>query len=152
MKSWFLLPLRALRGVGRIPPSDLAILSEAGLFLALARVAVAVVPFRLLVRRFGRPVEPAHGSDFVPARLLVFRVRWAVLAVAARAPLSSPCLPQAIAAKLMLSRRGVPTTIHLGVKNPSTGALAAHAWLSAGPIVVTGKAGHRSFTEVARFA
>ena len=99
MKSWLLLPLRALRGVGRIPPSDLAILSEAGLFLALARVAVAVVPFRLLVRRFGRPIEPAHGPDFVPVRIPVSRVRWAVLAVAARVPLSSPCLPQAMAAK-----------------------------------------------------
>lgn len=128
------------------------LLAEAGLLLALARAAVILVPFPFLARRFGRPVEPSLESDVIPARLPVSRVRWAVRAVSSRAPLKSPCLPQAIAAKVMLARRGVPATLHLGVRKDVTEGLAAHAWLSAGPLVVTGQAAKPSFTEVARFA
>lgn len=51
---------------------------------------------------------------------------------------------QAIAGKAILNRRGVANTLILGAKlqrsdeDPDGNAMAAHAWLRAGPIVLLG--------------
>lgn len=48
-------------------------------------------------------------------------------------PFKAICLPQAIAAKLMLERRGVASSLHLGaaLHTRSGKAFEAHAWLDA---------------------
>lgn len=150
MLTWARFAGRTGRGLLRVPPGDAAILAEAAILLAAAQLVVRLLPFRLLLRRLRTTarVEPAAAG---PSRA-VRRVRWAVDTAAARVPWSAPCLPQALAARLMLRWRGVPTTLHLGVGKDSKDALAAHAWLCAGSVVVTGRPGHRSFAEVARFA
>lgn len=57
-----------------------------------------------------------------------------------------------MAAKAMLARRGVASTMHLGVM-PSENAsgIGAHAWLSVGPMVVTGAAARPGHAELGRF-
>lgn len=76
------------------------------------------------------------------------RVAWAIGAAARRTPWRSKCLEQAIAAKLMLRRRQVPSTMYLGV------ALSrdAHAWLRVGAVDLIGGGGHEGFAVVATFA
>jgi Transglutaminase-like superfamily len=72
--------------------------------------------------------------------------------VAARnVPWSAVCLPQAMAAKAMLARRGCGSSFHLGANYNAQGKLIAHAWLVAGGTVVVGAAGIGGVTPLARF-
>lgn len=117
-----------------------AVLVEAGVLLAGARLAVVALPFKTLAPRLGTRTEPATAMpDVDPARLRA--VTWAIGTVSARTPWRSMCLEQAIAAKAMLRLRRIPNTLHLGVARMETDAsrpFIAHAWVRCGEVNVTG--------------
>ena len=48
---------------------------------------------------------------------------------AARLAPGASCLPQAIAVKLLMTRRGLAAQLRIGVARDARGALAAHAWV-----------------------
>jgi hypothetical protein len=65
--------------------------------------------------------------------------------------LSATYLVQALAAKIMLTRRGICSTLYLGAAKAGEG-LAAHAWLRSGSVIVTGGPGRERFTVISTFA
>lgn len=138
----------------RLPIARQILVVEAVIWLALAQLALLFVPFRLLAARFGT-VATAHAqpdSRFSDPQLDRAReVGWAVTRAARYVPFRAVCLPQAIAAKAMLSRRHIASVMHFGVAKKSEAPMAAHAWLDAGPVEVTGYPVTPDFVEVARF-
>jgi hypothetical protein len=66
-------------------------------------------------------------------------------------PWPATCLVQTLAAGRMLAARRVGTVAVLGVDRDGD-ELRAHAWLKAGPVIVTGAPVHAGFTPVAVFA
>jgi hypothetical protein len=119
---------------------------EAILALALARLIVLAVPFRLIAPWLSRTPETDACDE-----ALVSAVRMAVAAAARNVPWNAACLPQAMAAKAMLTRRGCGSSFHLGAGFDGQGQLIAHAWLVAGGTIVVGAAGIASVTPLARF-
>lgn len=68
------------------------------------------------------------------------------------APWTANCFPQALAASAMLRLYRVPYTLHFGLcHSPGGRELKAHAWVSAGPVNVTGGASFQQFTVVGTF-
>ena len=65
-------------------------------------------------------------------------------------PRRTHCLICAVAARAMLARRGYGSTLSLGA-DLSKSSLAAHAWLLAGSIIVTGRENMTAYREVTRF-
>ena len=132
---------------------DRGLLMEAVVFLALARGAVCTVPFKAIVPYLRRttPVktEAVEHEWVEEAR----RVGWAVRAVASRTVWDSNCLAQAIAGRIMLWRRGIPSAVYLGAAKMDDvpGPLAAHAWLRCATGTITGAAGQERFTIIAIF-
>lgn len=126
--------------------ADRFLVCEAILALALARLIVLTVPFRLMAPWLSR----APQTDACDEALLL-RVRKAVTTAARNVPWNAVCLPQAIAAKAMLTRRGCGSSFHLGAGFNAQGQLIAHAWLVAGGTIVVGAAGIGSVTPLARF-
>lgn len=126
--------------------ADRRLVGEAVLMLALARFVVITVPFRLMAPWLARAPETGVCDD-----VLVVRVRKAVTTAARNVPWNAVCLPQAMAAKAMLARRGCGSAFHLGADFDAQGKLIAHAWLVVGGTVVVGAAGIRSVTPLARF-
>ncbi len=61
------------------------------------------------------------------------------------------CLAQSLGAQVMLTRRGLPSTIHVGFLRAEAGQVEGHAWLEADGQVVTGDVGLESFTRTATF-
>ena len=53
-------------------------------------------------------------------------------------PFKAVCLPQAMAARVMLKRRGVASVMHFGAARGQEKPLDAHAWLDAAGVEVTG--------------
>jgi hypothetical protein len=129
-----------------------ALLLEALAWLCWAKLLLRLFPFRWIAPRLGR--LQAESAPAVPQqeRPRVQRISWAVQAVARHVPLGLVCLPQAMAAKWMLRRRRIASTLYLGVARPDEATLTAHAWLRAGDRILTGRAESRTHQTIATFA
>ena len=148
---------RALRRFISLPNAQRRLLAEAVAWLAFARLALLAVPFRTLAARFGKASAAAEGlsqPDSLTAiqAELAREIGWAITRAARHVPFSASCLPQAIAARAMLNRRRVASVMHFGVAKTIDTGLAAHAWLDAGTVEVTGFPVASEFTEIARFS
>ena len=137
---------RKLRTFLNMQGADRFLVGEAMLMLAFARLIVLIVPFRFVAPWLSRAPQ-ASSSDMV----LLGRVRKAMIVATRNVPWNAVCLPQAMAAKAMLARRGCGSSFHLGANLDSQGKLIAHAWLAAGGMVVVGAAGISNVTPLARF-
>jgi hypothetical protein len=111
---------------------------EAWLRLAASKCRLRAQPFRAIAPALGHPVptadlelseDPCPGAD---------RIGWAVRTASRYTLWTSGCLPQAIAAKQMLRRRGLPSTVYFGMARTPNGTLRAHAWVRAGATPVVG--------------
>ena len=94
---------------------------EAVAWLLLARLALIFIPFPRLARRLGAFVAP-NDARALQAKTkgsqeqieLAEEIGWAVTRSARYVPFKAVCLPQAMAARIMLKRRGVTSVLHFG--------------------------------------
>ena len=145
---------RSLRALARASWPDRALVAEAALSLALARAGVIAVPFRLIADRLGAHMEESDCTDDPGGAELGRRIGWAIGVVSARVPWRTKCLEQALAAKAMLRRRGIPNTLYLGVARTADreAALNSHAWLRTGTLHVTGGSHVDRYAVLSTFA
>jgi hypothetical protein len=136
-------------------PAQRAVLLEATVWLALARVALALFPFRVVAARLGEVCPPAVAAARIaqlengPGKVDAAKVvGWAVRKMAGKVPFRAVCLQQGVAAKMMLKRRGIQSALHFGVA-PGIAGLDAHAWLNTAGAKVTGYPVGNRFTELA---
>lgn len=129
------------------------LLVEAATLLLAARVALAVCPFRFLRRGLGTFEPPSAGTAGAAKEniALALQVRWAIALTTRHLPFEAVCLPQAIAAQLLLRRRRVASLMHLGVALANERKLQAHAWLEAAGIGITGYPVASDLSELGHF-
>lgn len=138
----------------------LALLEAAG-WLLIAWVAVRCVPFRRIAPFLGKvaAVDKEDADDRIEYSRQDERLQvgLAIARASHHLPWECTCLMQAIAGRAMLKRRGRPTALYLGVAKVGAGSaeateyLAAHAWLSSGGMIVTGRSEAERFTPLACF-
>jgi hypothetical protein len=134
-----------LRRFLQMPNRQRVLLLEAALFLGLARLALLALPFGRIAPWLQRSPDSGAGDTAT-----VLAVGQAVAIAARNVPWNAVCLPQAMAAKAMLARRGQGSALHLGAARAGDG-LTAPAWLVAGGEVVVGEAGIAEVAPLARF-
>jgi hypothetical protein len=66
-------------------------------------------------------------------------------------PLFKKCLTKAIVAKYMLNKRGIRTTLYIGLAKNDQKKLIAHAWLKWGNNIITGRRGIENFKAISQF-
>jgi len=137
---------RKLRSMHALTWRERGRVLEAMAILAAARLALALLPYRIYSRWLTG--DGASGAADIE---LIARVRRGVQIAARNLPFAAPCLPQAMAAKVMLARRGAGSSVCVGAAPADTGDLALHAWLEAGGVVVIGNLARSGMTPVARF-
>ncbi len=135
-----------LRTFAGLSTAERLMIFEAVLMLAVARLLILTLPFRVLAHWLARAPDKDACSDALPVR-----VRRAVTIAARNVPWNAVCLPQAMAAKAMLARRGRGSAVHLGARLDPEGRVIAHAWLVTGDTIVVGAAGSRNVAPLARF-
>jgi len=127
------------------------LLVEAACWLAVARLTLLLIPFRvvepLLGRRMAESPQEDPGDPDIPDR-----IGWAVRVASAYTPWRTKCLAEAMACKAMLRRRGLASTLYLGTAKDAAAGLDAHAWLRCGSQILTGKTLLDQYTFIARFA
>ncbi len=149
---------RPLRRFGQVSGQRRALVVEAVACLLVARLALIFVPFPRLARRLGTLVPPgdarvqaAQTAQSAQQAQLAQEIGWAVTRSARYVPFKAVCLPQAMAARVMLKRRGVASTLHFGAAKGRDKPLDAHAWLDAAGVEVTGYPVAREFAEIGCF-
>ncbi len=125
-------------------------LGEAAALLLLARVAVALVPFRTLMSLVSRPPRrnEVSGRERNRARR---EVSSAVARASWHFPVKTTCLHRAMTAQSMLRRRGVGATLFYGAATLPGKGLTAHAWVNDGDRGVVGFEEASRYTVLARF-
>jgi len=141
--------IAALARLSRLPAVDRGPTCEAALLLLLVRLALATLPLGAMLRLF-RIHQGAAAAGRIDRHAADVIAR-AIARTSRHVPFRAVCLQQAFAALLMLRRRGLAATVHLGVLREG-GELNAHAWSQCGDVPVTGVTAARGFTPVAVFA
>lgn len=144
--------LRSWRARARIvqglPWSDRALLAETYVALGVARLMVLTLPFRWIAARLDAPAS--GGGEWDGAPETTDRIARALAVVSRRTPWRSNCLARALACRMMLARRGVSSTLVLGVDKQGD-RMEAHAWLECGGRILTGGEERDRFTIITTF-
>jgi hypothetical protein len=130
----------------RLRLADVPMLAEALAALALASLAVALLPFR-------RVAALASSTGRGPARTdaeAVRRARSALIGWARRVPWRAVCFQKGLAVHWMLRRRGIPSVLLYGARRDGEG-LAAHVWVDVDGETVIGGDEAPNFACLARF-
>jgi hypothetical protein len=120
-------------------------LREAIAFLAISRLAILFLP----------PKQVLAWAARSPRRIYRFSgyeiewISWAVETAAARW-LRAVCLPRALAAQMMLRRRGIASSLCLGVAHEHD-TLITHAWVEIGANIIVGGGERHRFTKLSEF-
>lgn len=148
---------RWLHKAARLSWRQWLLLIEASGAMAYAWLALRVLPFRRVSATWGAPLRQAPPFTFTfnlntaPLDPRAEQVGWAIRSVNHRLPWQGTCLIQAVAARQMLRRRRIANVLYFGVRHSTTKPIDAHAWLSVGQHVLTGKRGHRQFSIISVF-
>ena len=119
----------------RLPAADRRLLREAAVSLALASVAIRLLPFRRLERLLTTSRAQLASRDAVAPG----RICRAVEAWGRRVPWRAMCFQQGLAVHWMLRRRGAASRLHYGAAHDgAAGRIAAHVWVSVDGCVVIG--------------
>lgn len=107
------------------------------LYAAWFRFCIKFVEMKKLQPHFGicgeESPETASEEDYQYARLVGRQVGRS----ANKTPWESKCLVRALTAQKLLKKKGIESTMYLGVKTEE-GKMVAHAWLRVGKLYVTG--------------
>ena len=119
--------------------------------LATARLLILFVDFRKWRSALGLLGQGA--ASYEEQVLDLAQIKYAkstgreVALIARRARFDAVCLPQAMAARWLLARRGISSHVVMGSRRDIVdGALLLHAWLMVGDNIITGASEAEEFT------
>lgn len=119
----------------RLEQADRWLVVEAVVLMGTAQAGLRTVSFLSLRRVFDAAKRLRSNS-----KVATSRIAWAIGAAAQVLPRRT-CLHDALAADVMLCRRGYPSALRLGVRKGQADdvQLEAHAWVESGDAIVSGQ-------------
>ncbi len=129
-----------------LPPQRRRLAIEAWRWVTIYRVGLALLPPGVVLRRGeARATSAPEPADARPD--LLPDLQWALLAASRRVP-GARCLAQALAARTLLARRGLSSSLRFGGRKKEDGTFEAHAWLESRGRVVYGEDRSDLFTRI----
>jgi len=118
---------------------DKFLLLIAGMLSLYFGLIVLIFPFKSIVSILGTKAKVLSNELSLPEIQKVKRVEKCISRLSRHFPIKIKCLPKAMAAKYILKRYGLDSTLYIGVSLVKTKSFHAHAWLVCGGIIVSGK-------------
>lgn len=150
MQSFYQWIKRINKFLFKVSIKEKLLFVEAFFLTGLMRAKILKVPFNKLKEELGtyntESVDDVVIDDYKKAKI----VRDVVVTISKFTPWESLCLVQAMTVQRMLKKRGISTTIYLGV-NKENQNMVAHAWIRCGKMFVTGGDGS-GYATVAKFS
>ncbi len=114
------------------------LLFEAWRWLLEVRLALWVMPFRSAHQRYDVERVAARRGGRILAAAEPEAVATAIRRARRLVP-AGTCLPQAMAARALLARRGIGSDLRIGVGKDARGRLQAHAWVEIEGRIIIGE-------------
>ena len=119
------------------------------LYVAYYRLCLLLLPMTRIEKMMGIRGEESAAEETPENIRLAKLVGFHVNRVTQHLPLERKCFVRALTARKVLLKRGVNSTLSMGV-TLENGKMAAHAWLRCGLLYVTGGTGE-GYSMVAKF-
>lgn len=119
------------------------------LYVAFYRLCILLVPMSRIEKMMGIRGEESTAEENVENMKLAKLVGFHVNRVTEHLPLKRKCFVRALTARRILMKKGVNSTLYMGV-GLENGKMIAHAWLRCGLLFVTGGNGS-GYSTVAKF-
>jgi hypothetical protein len=136
--------VNSIKAFIRLEFKDKLLLLEAISFLFIAK-GLLLLPFKFSLMAIKTKAYLNSQADLIT----LHRVRDAVSRANKLAIWKNICLTKSIAARFMLQRRHISSTMYLGLQFKNSKELSAHAWLVSGEIQITPK-GSQHYHEIIR--
>jgi hypothetical protein len=94
-----------------------------------------------------RRLRTTRTDDDTPSLPPIMRLAWLVTVAGRYSPLGTSCLKEALALSWLMSRRGIATTLRIGVARRH-GTLDAHAWLEHNGRIILGGTGADAYAPL----
>jgi hypothetical protein len=129
---------RALNRFMRLAESDRWLIVETTFYLCCAKAATWTTPTRTLLA-LGN-LDLSEGAADVRVAALPSEIAPAIHALdkSSRRLTFANCLIRALALRMLLARRDIPTEVHIGARKDEQGQFAAHAWLTYNDTILVG--------------
>lgn len=124
---------------------------QAYFILGYTSLMVSIIPLRRFLKRIGMQGKESTVTISSETLTELFLVEKAIKRAIKYLPWRSKCFSRAITAKLLLKRKGIPSTLYLGVAKEDSKKMTAHAWVRCGTIIVSGKEEMPKFTPIVFF-
>jgi Transglutaminase-like superfamily len=131
------------RGSSAVPGSERLLLVRCVATVGAIRLALWVLPFRVVRRAVQR--WPGRVRD--PATTEPAKVASSVERAGQMIP-AATCLTRALAAQVLMRRRGIETELRLGVRRGPGGWMEAHAWIEHEGRILVGAHGVPTFSPL----
>lgn len=133
----------------KVPIREKKIVLETIFLLLLGRILL-LLPYKYMKLFLGiyNKTPESKTVDIVESRRIGRYIRH----IGDRLPWKCTCLVNAVAAKIMLRRRGIPATIYFGMTRDESRKIIAHAWTKCGNFLVTGKDDAHEYKTVGYFS
>ena len=118
-------------------------------YVAYYRLCILFLPMTRIEKMMGIRGEESIAEEEMETIKLAKLVGFHVNRVTEHLPLKRKCFVRALTARRILMKRGINTTIYMGVALED-GKMIAHAWSRCGQLYVTGGNGN-GYSTVARF-
>lgn len=129
------MPAKRLATFRSLSTEEKALFFEALFCQVLIWFLLLLVPFRKMIPQ----KSSSAGEGIKKSQSLLVRTKEATARANTLAFWKNRCLVQSLAARNMLARRGVVSTLHLGFAAAPGRNLSAHAWLQVGDFEVVNK-------------
>jgi hypothetical protein len=136
--SWWTWSVGRLAKFAQLPPEERGLLVRAWVLFLAADAGLLLLPFTSLLK-IGE-VASGGRSSAMPSSLSIPRLGRLVDIAGRYVPGRATCLKRALVLSWLLRRRGIASTLRIGVARRD-GVLAAHAWLERDGEVVFGHDG-----------
>ncbi|MCE3198834.1 lasso peptide biosynthesis B2 protein [Paenibacillus sonchi] len=146
-----MMTLRRIRLLLTVDKAALALIPEALWRLFLVRIQL-LFPFAKTAPQLGIQAQetPMISKEGDAARIR--HVTKAIRVMSRFTPWKSTCMVRAVAGLKMLEKRGIESTLYMGVAKDKQGRMIAHAWLRSGSYYVSGDDAMKGFVVVEKFA
>lgn len=124
-----------LQKLRRLSPRERSFLIQAWCALLGIDLALRCLSFTRIAS-FCRCLRTTGDAPSLPP---VTQLAWLVTVAGRYSPLGTSCLKEALVLSWLMSQRGMPTTLRIGVAHRH-GDLAAHAWLEQNGRIILGEA------------
>ena len=134
--------MKALSNINKfihLPFKEKLWMGEALFYLMWYSFLIYMVPFRWWESRIGQKMQPLNEEELaLEHQDKIRKIRASVLRSNKLIGGLGKCFAISLAIRRMLQKRGVDSTLYLGLRKEQSRRLMAHAWISCGKLLIYG--------------